>query len=79
MKMKKAAAMCLAAAMAASMLGGSAVTVMAEEARVLTLAQHNSKESTNGQATQVFVDYVNEHSDTIQIEPYYNGELGGIQ
>lgn len=77
--MKKAAAMCLAVAMAASMLGGSAVTVMAEEARVLTLAQHNSKESTNGQATQVFVDYVNEHSDTIQIEPYYNGELGGIQ
>lgn len=79
MKMKKAAAMCLATAMAATMLGGSAVTVMAEEARVLTLAQHNSKESTNGQATQVFVDYVNEHSDTIQIEPYYNGELGGIQ
>lgn len=29
MKMKKAAAMCLATAMAATMLGGSAVTVMA--------------------------------------------------
>ena len=57
---------------------GMSTTVMAD-AQVLTLAQHNSKESTNGQATQVFVDYVNENSDTIQIQPYYNGELGGIQ
>ena len=46
---------------------------------LLTYAQHNSKESTNGQATQVFADYVNENSDTLQIDVYYNGELGGIQ
>lgn len=79
MKMKKVLAMCVATSMTAALFCGSAVTVMADEAKVLTLAQHNSKESTNGQATQVFVDYVNEHSDTIQVEPYYNGELGGIQ
>lgn len=77
--MKKVLSVCLAAGLATTILGGSATAVFADEAKVLTLAQHNSKESTNGQATQVFVDYVNEHSDTIQIEPYYNGELGGIQ
>lgn len=47
--------------------------------RVLTYAQHNSKDSTNGQTTQVFADYINEHSDTMEVDVYYNGELGGIQ
>lgn len=79
MNMKKVLAMCVTTGLVAGLMGSSAVTVMADDVKVLTLAQHNSKESTNGQATQVFVDYVNEHSNTIQIEPYYNGELGGIQ
>lgn len=77
--MKKVWKKGLALGMTASILMGVTVTVMADDAKVLTLAQHNSKESVNGQATQVFVDYVNENSDTIKIEPYYNGELGGIQ
>lgn len=46
---------------------------------ILTMNQHNSKESLNGQFTQCFVDYVNENSDTLYIDVYYNGELGGIQ
>ena len=47
--------------------------------KILTMNQHNSKESLNGQFTQCFVDYVNENSDTMYIDVYYNGELGGIQ
>lgn len=50
-----------------------------EGKRVLIMNQHNSKESLNGQFTQMFVDYVNEHSDTMYVDVYYNGELGGIQ
>lgn len=46
---------------------------------VLVMNNHNSLESTNGQFTQYFVDYVNENSDTLYIDVYYNGELGGIQ
>lgn len=49
------------------------------EKRILTFAQHNSQESLNGQTTQTFADYVNENSDTLEIDVYYNGELGGIQ
>lgn len=51
----------------------------AGEKKVLTMNQHNSKESLNGQFTQMQVDYINEHSDTLQVDVYYNGELGGIQ
>lgn len=51
----------------------------AQGRKILISNQHNSKESTNGQFTQCFVDYVNEHSDTLWIDVYYNGELGGIQ
>ncbi len=51
----------------------------AGEKKVLTMNQHNSKESLNGQFTQMQVDYINEHSDTMQVDVYYNGELGGIQ
>lgn len=47
--------------------------------KILVMNQHNSKESTNGQFTQYFVDYVNNNSDTLWIDVYYNGELGGIQ
>ncbi len=47
--------------------------------KVLILNQHNSRESSNGQFTQAFVDYVNQNSDTLYVDAYYNGELGGIQ
>lgn len=62
----------------------SAVPATADEAKaqgrkVLVMNQHNSKESTNGMFTQCFVDYVNENSDTLYVDVYYNGELGGIQ
>lgn len=62
----------------------AAVPTTADEAeamgrKVLVMNQHNSKESTNGMFTQYLVDYVNQNSDTIYIDVYYNGELGGIQ
>lgn len=51
----------------------------AQGRKIIVMNQHNSKESTNGQFTQHFVDYVNENSTTMFVDVYYNGELGGIQ
>lgn len=51
----------------------------AQGRQVIVMNNHNSKESSNGQFTQCFVDYVNETSKTLYIDVYYNGELGGIQ
>ncbi len=62
--------------------GGVPATVAEAKAlgrEILVMNQHNSKESTNGQFTQCFVDYVNEHSENVFVDVYYNGELGGIQ
>ena len=57
----------------------NATEAAAQGRKVLTLNQHNSRESSNGQFVQSFVDYVNQNSDTLYIDAYYNGELGGIQ
>ena len=57
----------------------NATEAAAQGRKVLTLNQHNSRESSNGQFTQSFVDYVNQNSDTLYIDAYYNGEHGGIQ
>jgi TRAP-type C4-dicarboxylate transport system substrate-binding protein len=56
-----------------------AAAVDNSDKKTLVMNQHNSKESLNGQFTQMQVDYINEHSDTMYVDVYYNGELGGIQ
>ena len=85
--MKKFLALILAMCMVFAMCAVSAsadAPASAEEAkaqgrRVIIQNNHNTKESSNGEFNEVLVQYVNEHSDTLYIDAYYNGELGGIQ
>lgn len=76
---KKVLALILTLGMVLTLAACGEKAVAPTEKRVLTFANHNSKESTNGQQSMAFVDYVNENSSTIEIDPYFNGELGGIQ
>lgn len=85
--MKKALALILALCMVFALCAVSAsadAPASAEEAKaqgkkILVQSNHNTKESLNGEFNEVFVNYVNENSDTLYIDAYYNGELGGIQ